>query len=74
MPYKRYVRKRKTFRKKSIGKKQYYRKRKIMRAFTKPDGINVHKFVYTADITAAAAASTGLGFGWSSNVNTAAIA
>lgn len=71
MPYKRYVRKRKTFRKKSIGKKMYYRKRKIMRSFVKPDGINCHKFVYTTDVLAAAGNSTGVGFGWSSNVNTA---
>lgn len=50
MPYKRYVRKRKSFRKKSIGKKRMYRKLKIARKFTKPDGISSHKFVLSFDL------------------------
>lgn len=44
-----------------------YRARKILRQFTKPDGVNSHKFTLVQDVTAADGNATSFVIGWHSN-------
>jgi len=55
MPYKRYVRRKRSYRSKGIGKRRMFRKLRITRRFTKPDGVNSLKFTTSLDISYVAA-------------------
>lgn len=70
MPFKRYVRRKRSYVRKSFGKKRMYRKLKIAKKFTKSDGVSAHKFTLATDVYYAAAVQTTI-IGWHGNVNTA---
>lgn len=55
MPYKRYARRKRSYKKKSRGitKKRMYKSYKRLRAYAKPDGMVSEKFVYTLEMNCA---------------------
>lgn len=50
MPFKRYTRRKRSYVKKSYGKKRMYKKLKIARRFVKSDGVSAHKFTLATDV------------------------